>query len=221
MSSPAVGGERTVVHLVRHGEVHNPQGLLYGRLPEYYLSEVGQQMALRVAEHLRDADVAHLRCSPLERAQQTMEPIAEFFGLPVVTDGRVIEADNLLEGRHVTLRASVRSPRTMWLFRNPLRPTWGEPYREVVARMRLAMRDAAEAAAGREAVIVSHQLPIWMARSAAEGRRFAHDPRRRECALASITSFTYLAGRVTKVDYAAPAIDLLRRVTSKKFVAGA
>lgn len=215
------GGDRTVVHLVRHGEVDNPEGLLYGRLPEYYLSRVGEQMALRVAEHLREADVAHLRCSPLERAQQTMEPIAEFFGLPVITDGRVIEADNFLQGRHVTLRDSLRSPRTMWLFRNPLRPTWGEPYREVVARMRLAMRDAVEAASGREAVIVSHQLPIWMARCATEGRSLVHDPRKRECGLASITSFTYLAGRVTKVDYAAPAADLLRRVASKKFVAGA
>jgi broad specificity phosphatase PhoE len=212
---------RTVVHLVRHGEVHNPAGLLYGRLPEYYLSEVGEQMALRVAEHLRDGDVTHLRCSPLERAQQTMDPIAEFFGLPVVTDGRVIEADNFLEGRKVDRRTWLRSPRTLWLFRNPLRPSWGEPYAEVVARMRLAMRDAAAAAAGHEAVIVSHQLPIWAARSDAEGRRLAHDPRKRQCALASVTSFTYLGGRVTKVGYAEPADDLLRKATSTKFVAGA
>ncbi|MFP5283169.1 MAG: histidine phosphatase family protein, partial [Actinomycetes bacterium] len=116
---------------------------------------------------------------------------------------------------------SLRDPRVLWMFRNPLRPTWGEPYAGIVARMRLAMRDAVAVAAGHEAVIVSHQLPIWMVRSAAEGRRLAHDPRRRQCALASVTSFTYLSGRVVKVDYAEPATDLLRRATSKKFVAGA
>ena len=213
--------ERTVVHLVRHGEVHNPKGLLYGRLPEYYLSEVGHAMALRVAEHLRDGDVAHLRCSPLERAQQTMEPIAEVFGLPVVTDPRVIEADNRLEGKRVSLRRSLRSPSTMWLFRNPIQPSWGEPYAEIVRRMQAGVRDAREAAAGHEAVIVSHQLPIWIFRTAVEGRRLAHDPRRRQCSLASVTSITYLDGRVASVNYAEPARELLRQVTSKKFVAGA
>lgn len=221
MNPAAPGARRTVVHLVRHGEVHNPDGLLYGRLPEYYLSQVGHQMAIRVAEHLRDADVAHLRCSPLERAQQTMEPIAEFFGLPVTTDARVIEADNLLEGRRVSFPKSLRDPRTVWMFRNPLRPTWGEPYAEIAARMSAAMRDAVAAAPGQEAVIVSHQLPIWTARCAAEGKRLAHDPRRRQCALASVTSFTYLDGRLAKVAYAEPATDLLRKATSKKFVAGA
>ncbi len=96
-----------------------------------------------------------------------------------------------------------------WHLRNPFRPSWGEPYPEVVARMRLAMRDAAEHAAGHEAVIVSHQLPIWMARRDVEGRRLTHDPRHRECALASITSFTYLDGRIVSVTYSEPAADLL------------
>ena len=67
------------------------------------------------------------------------------------------------------------------------------------------MTDAAEAAAGHEAVIVSHQLPIWMARCDAEGRRLFHDPRKRECSLASVTTFTYRDGRVTSVSYREPA----------------
>ena len=121
-----------------------------------------------------------------------MEPIAEALGLPVSIDGRVIEAANYLEGLKVSFRgAAARTRATWWYFRNPLKPSWGEPYTEIVARMRLAMRDAAEAAAGHEAVIVSHQLPIWMARCDAEGRRLVHDPRKRECTLASVTSFTY------------------------------
>ena len=213
--------QRTIVHLVRHGEVENPAGLLYGRLPDYHLSELGREMADRVAEDLRRRDVVHLRCSPLERAQETMEPIARALSLPVTTDGRVIEAANYLEGLKVSFGQTARSPRTWRYFHNPLKPSWGEPYTEIVARMRLAMRDAAEAAAGHEAVVVSHQLPIWAARRDAEGRRQAHDPRKRQCTLASVTSFTYLDSRVTSVSYREPAGDLLKPHQTKNFVAGA
>jgi broad specificity phosphatase PhoE len=201
--------QRTVIHLVRHGEVHNPNEILYGRLPNYHLSTTGQAMAQRVAEHLRSADVVHLRCSPMERTQETMAPIAEALGLPVIIDGRVIEAGNRLEGKQLSIRSALRNPQAWWHLRNPLRPSWGEPYVEIAARMRIAMRDAAEQAAGHEAVIVSHQLPIWTARREVEGRRLAHDPRRRECSLASITSFTFLNGRVASVTYTEPAADLL------------
>jgi broad specificity phosphatase PhoE len=150
-----------------------------------------------------------------------MEPIADAFGLPVTIDGRVIEAENYLEGLKVSFPGLLRKPRSWWYFRNVLRPTWGEPYLEVVARMRLAMKDAIAAAAGHEAVIVSHQLPIWMARCDAEGRRLFHDPRRRECTLASITSFSYVDSRVTSVSYREPAASLLRAHQGRKFVAGA
>ena len=213
---------RTTVHLVRHGQVYNPVGLIYGRLPDYHLSDTGRAMADLVAADLRGRDIVHLRCSPLERAQETMEPIRAALGdLPVTTDGRVIEAENYLEGLHVTLSGMARRPQSWWLFRNALKPTWGEPYTEIVARMRLALRDAAAAAEGHEAVIVSHQLPIWMARCDAEGRRLAHDPRKRECTLASVTSFTFRDGRVADVGYAEPAVDLITAAPTKKFVAGA
>jgi broad specificity phosphatase PhoE len=121
----------------------------------------------------------------------------------------------------VSIPGLLRRPRSWWYFRNVFKPTWGEPYREIVARMRLAMKDAVEAAAGHEAVIVSHQLPIWMARSDAEGRRLFHDPRKRECTLASVTSFSYVGYRVTSVSYREPAAELLRAHQGKKFVAGA
>ncbi|MGD7788687.1 histidine phosphatase family protein [Propionibacteriaceae bacterium Y1700] len=214
---------RTVVHLLRHGEVFNPDGVLYGRLPDFHLSDLGMQMADRAAEHLADADLVHLRCSPLERAQETMAPIAAAHPeLDVVTDGRVIEASNKFEGKVFSAKGGALSdPRNWWLLRNPMRPTWGEKYTEIVARMRAAIRDAAAAAVGHEALIVSHQLPIWMARCDAEGRRLVHDPRKRECTLASITSFTVIDGRVTSVSYAEPSRDLLPVKTTKKFVAGA
>jgi broad specificity phosphatase PhoE len=216
-----MGQNRTIVHLVRHGEVDNPAGLLYGRLPNYHLSELGKEMAQRVAEHFRGRDVVHVRSSPLERAQETAAPIAEVFGLPVVIDARVIEAANHLEGLRLSFDGALRHPRNWLYFRNPLSPSWGEAYTDILARMRPAMRDAAEAAYGHEAVIVTHQLPIWVARSDAEGRRMAHDPRKRQCTLGSVTSFTYIDAHVTSVSYAEPAADLLRPHQTKKFVAGA
>lgn len=215
---------KTLVHLVRHGLVENPTGGLYGRLPGFHLSEVGRQMADLVADFVKDWDVTHLRCSPLERAQETMAPIAANFpGVPVVTDGRVIEAENYLQGKRFdrSKNSAFTNPRHWLYFRNPLKPTWGEPYAEIAARMRAAIHDAAAAADGHEALIVSHQLPIWIARLDVEGRRFAHDPRKRECSLASITTLIFRDGRITGVEYREPAGRLLPGIKSKKFVAGA
>lgn len=215
---------KTVVHLVRHGEVFNPTGVLYGRMPDFHLSDAGRAMAERIGEYTADFDIVHLRCSPLERARETMEPIARRRPeQSVVTDARVIESSNLLQGKVLSSGSNeLLRPSNWWHLRNPLKPSWGEPYTEIVVRMRATIRDAARAADGHQALIVSHQLPIWMARCDAEGRRLVHDPRKRECTLASITSFTVINGRVARVDYAEPARDLIpQRVKTRKFVAGA
>ncbi|MFY0409702.1 histidine phosphatase family protein [Solicola sp. PLA-1-18] len=213
---------RTVVHLVRHGEVYNPTGVLYGRLPGYVLSDLGHQMAERVGEWFSDRDVTHLVASPLERAQQTVAPTAKLTGLPVTTDERVIEAGNQFEGKIFGVGdGALRHPSAWWKVRNPFKPSWGEPYREIADRMLAAMADARDAARGHEAAIVSHQLPVWTARMAVEGRRFAHDPRKRQCSLASVTSVTYEDDAVVAVAYNEPAGDLIPAALRKKFVGGA
>jgi broad specificity phosphatase PhoE len=174
--------ERTIVHLMRHGEVHNPTGVLYGRLPEFLLSELGHEMAQAAADALAGRDVTYLVASPLERAQQTAAPTAANFDLPVVTDDRVIEADNTFEGSKFGVGSgSLRHPSVWWRLRNPLRPGWGEPYSHIAARMCAADIDALEAARGHEAVIVSHQLPVWIACGSFEQKSFVHEPRRRQC----------------------------------------
>src|SRR5258708_2137053 len=197
--------DTTVVHLVRHGEVENPQRVLYGRLPGFRLSAEGRVMAKAAADFLAGRDVTVLRSSPLERALETAEPLAAQFGLEVVVDERLIEPWHHFEGMTFGGGGSRGRPRHWMYLRNPFRPSWGEPYAEVAARVRAAMSDAERAARGREAVLVSHQLPIWVARREVEGRRLWHDPRRRECALASVTSFTYRRGRVVGGSYAEPA----------------
>jgi broad specificity phosphatase PhoE len=198
----------TVVHLVRHGEVENPQRVLYGRIPGFHLSAEGRVMAKAAADFLAGRDVTVLRSSPLDRALETAEPIAAQFGLDVVVDERLIEPWNHFEGMTFGVGdGSLRKPSHWMYLRNPFRPSWGEPYAEVAARMNAAMADAQRAASGHEAILVSHQLPIWIARRCFDGRRLWHDPRRRECALASVTSFTYRGDQIVAVSYAEPAGD--------------
>ncbi|MEZ5191641.1 MAG: histidine phosphatase family protein [Nocardioides sp.] len=201
---------RTVVHLLRHGEVHNPQGILYGRSPGYHLSERGRQMADRVAATVCDRDIVHLVSSPLERAQETAAPLAAALGLTVESDERVIESTNVFEGKPFGVADAVLKAPSAWRHLwNPFRPSWGEPYREVAARMRAAVHDARDRARGHEAVVVSHQLPIWVTRLSAEGRPFLHDPRRRQCTLCSLTSFHFEGARLVEVSYSEPAADLI------------
>jgi broad specificity phosphatase PhoE len=206
VAADETGQETTIVHLVRHGEVANPDRILYGRLPGYGLSEDGQMMAKAAADYLTGRDITVLGSSPLERAVQTAEPIAAQLGLPIEIDERLIEPWNHFEGLNVGVGdGSLRSPRHWVYLRNPFRPSWGEPYREVAARVLAAAGDAARAARGHEAVCVSHQLPIWVARRSAEGRRLWHDPRRRQCALGSVTSLVFTGDVVTSVSYAEPS----------------
>jgi broad specificity phosphatase PhoE len=209
---PAVGVTATV-HLVRHGEVNNPAGILYGRIPGYHLSEAGRMMAKTAADFLAGRDITVVRSSPLERAVETAEPIGAELNLPVEVDDRLIEPWNHFEGmRFAVGDGALRRPKHWMRLWNPFRPSWGEPYREVASRVLAAVGDAAKAANGHEAVCVSHQLPIWVARRSVEGRRLWHDPRRRECALGSVTSLSFVDGKVTGVTYAAPSGEGKRQV---------
>jgi broad specificity phosphatase PhoE len=189
--------------------------VLYGRLPGYHLSELGRRMAARAAEFFAERDVVRLVSSPLERAQETAAPIGEKLGLEAVIDERIIEAGNVFEGTAVGVGDGVlKDPRAWRYLRNPFRPSWGEPYDRVALRMHAAAEVARESARGHEAVLVSHQLPIWVARLSAEHRHLWHDPRRRQCSLASVTSFTYEGDRLVSIAYAEPAADLLPQAST-------
>jgi len=208
---------RTVVHLLRHGEVFNPGGVLYGRLPGFPLSELGEQMAQRAAEALADRDVTIVISSPLERAQQTASPVGAHHGITVGIDPRIIEADNVFEGKRVSIGdGALRNPKTWRHLYNPFTPSWGEHYVDLAGRMRAAVAAAREAARGHEAVLVSHQLPIWIARLDAEQRRFVHDPRRRQCNLASLTSLSFDDDTLVAITYTEPSADLIRQRAAEK-----
>ena len=196
--------ETTVVHLLRHGEVHNPNGVLYGRLPGYHLSANGRMMADAAADFFAERPVAAVFASPLERAQETAQPVAERLGLEIITNDQLIESANVLEGKTVTLAQLGLNPANWRYLWNPFKPSWGEPYTEVVTRMRWAIDRARDAGRGREVVCVSHQLPIWVSRLAAEHKRLWHNPKTRQCALGSVTSFTFAGDELTGLSYAVP-----------------
>ncbi|MEI6041852.1 MAG: histidine phosphatase family protein [Actinomycetes bacterium] len=199
------------IHVMRHGEVENPEKILYGRQPGWRLSSRGQEMAETVAKWSAALDLGALHASPLQRAQETAAPIAAQHKLAIHTDPNLIEAANIFEGKKFELGSGVlRHPTSWWHLRNPAKPSWGEPYSEQIERMLAAVFSARDAAKGKDALVVSHQLPIWILRSAVEGRRLLHDPRKRICTLASVTSFQLDdEGMISGVSYAEPAKHLL------------
>lgn len=197
---------RTIVHMLRHGEVHNPTGILYGRIPGFGLSDLGRRQALTVAEFLKDRDITYVVSSPLQRAQETAAPIVDSHQLEMAADDRLIEPTNVFEGQLVSVGAgSLRSPKHWKHLTNPFLPSWGEPYLQIAHRMLGAAHRARAAAEGHEAVCVSHQLPIWTLRRFLEAKRLWHDPRRRECSLASLTSLEFEDERLVRITYQEPA----------------
>lgn len=201
----------STVHFMRHGEVFNPEKILYGRQPGWYLSERGQEMAQTVAEWSKQFEVGAVLASPLQRAQETALPLAMAHNLSITTNENLIEAANIFEGQKFEMGSGVlRHPKSWRHLTRPWIPSWGEPYEEQVKRMLAALFSARDAANGRDAFAISHQLPIWILRSAVEGRHMMHDPRKRQCTLASVTSFHLdSAGDVVGLSYSEPARNLL------------
>lgn len=199
------------VHVIRHGEVDNPKKILYGRQPGWRLSDRGQEMARTVADWSKSIDLGALHVSPLQRAQETAAPISAIHNLSITTDERLIEASNIFEGKPFGIGDGVLLHPTAWPHLwNPWRPSWGEPYVEQINRMLAAIFVAHDAANGKDAICVSHQLPIWILRSAIEGRHLIHDPRKRECTLASVTTIHFDDENVISgLSYSEPARHLL------------
>ena len=195
----------TTLHLVRHGEVENPKGVVYGRLPGFNLSERGERQARQSAERLRDADVAAVWSSPLERAQQTAQMIAEPHDLEVVTDDRLLESETTLEGLTRDALHFFRTPKQWWHFRNPMRPSWGESFASIRSRMLDAIREVTAGADGREVVLVSHQTPVLVARLTLTRRRTPPWLGLTPCHTGSITTLVLEEGeRVLSASYFSP-----------------
>ena len=197
----------TIVHLIRHGEVHNPGRILYGTIPGYHLSSRGRSQAARVARSFEDHDVTYLGASPLQRAQETSEPFAEVTGLEVDTVEGIVEAGNRFEGlRTKGWRSQLWNPVRWPLMVNPLEPSWGEAYVDIAERMMDAVHATRRRAEGHEAILVSHQLPIVMVQRHVMGLPLAHASR--QCELASVTSLVFDGAEIPDMFYTTRAKDI-------------
>lgn len=198
------------IHLVRHGEVYNPSGVLYGRLPNFHLSDTGKLMATAAAKELKNQgfNIKGIFSSPLIRAQESAKPIEELFGLDAKIDEDLIEPWNVFEGRKLSVKAVAIRPHWWWHFRNPARPAWGESFIDIIARMDQVIKMASDSVKTGDVVLVTHQLPIWVMHLYASGEKLMHDPRKRRCALSSITSFELVDGKLTEIGYLEPAKNL-------------
>lgn len=196
-----------LIHLVRHGEVFNPDGVLYGRIPGFHLSELGHRMAAVAAESLAGNAINALYASPLQRTQESAAPWARRFALEIQTDDRLIEPHNWFEGK--IMRQAIRDPRSWLQLRNPMKPSWGEPFVSVAARMLAVVQDAWQSTPDGEAVLVSHQMPIVVVARSVKNLRLPHDPRNRRCTLSSITTLARDGDRFVEVNYQEPAAELL------------
>ena len=202
-----------LIHLVRHGEVFNPDHVLYGRIPGYGLSDLGRLMAKESADSKIGHPITRLYASPLQRTQESAAPWSKNFGLEINTDDRMIEPWNDFEGTAGFGAKALRNPRLWSKLRNPFTPSWGEPYTSIAARMLEVMAAAWSATESGEVALVSHQLPIWTVHRFLAGERLFHDPRKRRCSLSSITSFARdpsSSGTLSfvEVDYQDPAAAL-------------
>jgi broad specificity phosphatase PhoE len=197
-----------LLHLVRHGEVFNPDHVLYGRLENFGLSDLGKQMAKAAADSKIGHPITRLYASPLQRAQESAAPWSTNFGLDIITDERLIEPWNAFEGTAGFGAKALRNPRLWPKLRNPFRPSWGEPYASIAARMLEMIEFAWNETESGEVALVSHQLPIWMVHRKLADERLFHDPRKRRCSLSSITTLTRDGDRFVEVDYQDPAAAL-------------
>ncbi|KAA8816409.1 histidine phosphatase family protein [Bifidobacterium callitrichos] len=215
----------TTIHFVRHGKVYNPDHLLYERLPDFHLSDVGRRMAEATARYIAESPqmntVAAVYSSPLDRTRETagaildaLNPVRRSRGeapLELVTDERVIEAGNEFRGKRIGHGEGALWRNGNWkLVRNLWRPSWGESYAHIAKRVGDFAREKVREHAGEQIIVVSHESPIWSFRHLLETGHAEHWMFLRHTALASITSITFDSetGRVMSITYVDPAAGI-------------
>jgi broad specificity phosphatase PhoE len=191
---------QTLIHLVRHAEVENPDNIWYGRLEGFVLSDRGLRQIVALADHFAMKTVAAVYSSPLTRAVQTAEAIAASHGLPAKVCEDIIESEARLQGLPGDRRL-FRNPANLRYFVNPLRPSWGEPYRSIRERMGRAVARMRSDHPGQEVVAVSHQTPVLVARLMFEGNPKPPWQAKVPCARASVTTLVFEDDRFVGTEY--------------------
>lgn len=187
----------TTIHFVRHGEVENPNHVLYERLPGFHLSNRGLKMAQATAKYIATVPqmrgISAIYSSPLERTQETAQQIANALQIgPIILDNRLIEAENNFRGKRIGYGEGALWKNNNWkLISNLWKPSWGESYKSIAARVGDFAREQVKNHPGEQIVAVTHESPIWSYRHLLETGHAEHNMLLRKTALASITSITY------------------------------
>ena len=217
--------QATTIHFVRHGEVHNPDHILYERLPGFHLSDRGRRMAGATARYLaanpQTNTAAAIYSSPLDRTRETAQAILTALNetraarneepLELVTDQRIIEAGNNFRGTRIGHGEGALWRNGNWkLVTNLWKPSWGESYRQIAARVSAFAQEKVGEHAGQQIIVVSHESPIWSYRHLLETGHPEHNMLLRHTALASVTSITYdsQTGNVMSITYVDPAASV-------------
>ncbi len=215
----------TTIHFIRHGKVENPDHLLYERLPGFHLSDLGRRMARAAADYAAAdpqlSSVVAVYSSPLDRTRETAGIIIGALNkvrvergeqpLELQTDSRIIEAGNEFRGKRIGYGEGALWRNGNWhLVRNLWKPSWGESYQHIAARVGDFAQEKVREYAGKQIIAVSHESPIWSYRHLLETGHPEHNMVLRHTALASVTSITYDSetGKMLSISYADPAKDV-------------
>lgn len=215
----------TTIHFVRHGEVYNPDHILYERLEGFHLSERGERMAQAtgqyIAQHKPFNEISYAVSSPLERTQQTAQLILHELNamrtavhsepLSLDTDMRLIEAENEFRGTRIGHgQGALWRPKNWKLIANMHRPSWGESYEQIAARMLEVAHAIVDAHPDEQVLAVSHESPIYSLRMLLETGKPEHWMFKRQTALASITSISFdvQTHEVLSINYVDPAASV-------------
>jgi len=198
---------RTRLYLIRHCDVRNPDGVLYGHLPNFGLSDRGTAQAHALGRYLAQRDVRRIRTSPLLRARETADLIASHLDAP-----RIDTDEDLVEARFGKYLQGVKARQVPWR-----RPLWlihmvlpgllpqDETVPAMAARVRRALLRLLDAEPGAPGACISHGDPIQAFWVEAQGRsRYALH--RLQCAKGGLLELDYEERRLVHLRYVPPQV---------------
>ena len=199
--------QRIRLYLVRHCDVANPHGVLYGYLPGFGLSAKGLSQAESLGQRLGGQPVRVIRTSPLERARQTTSIIARHLDNP-----EVVVDDDLVEARFGLYLQGIRYAEVPWR-----RPLWwvhmvypgllrrDERVGAMAGRVERSLERLLESVGDGTGVCVSHGDPIqafWITYLHRHPWALHH----LQCAKGGLLALDYESGKLVKVTYVPPHV---------------
>ena len=152
------------IYLIRHGEVYNPDGIIYGRLPNFGLSDKGKTEIGRTADFLLDKHIEKIYSSPLERTRQTAEIIKNKLGISTIHfSDQLLEVKTSYQGRKFSDLDALQSE----VYLKPLSPT-DETIKQIANRMKSFIEKLIREEKGKHIVVCSHGDPIMILKAAIE-----------------------------------------------------